>query len=215
MISFKQFISESSETMEEFLASNCMPYLNARHIDPDQFNEDQIYRGMDMKHTAHKLLVINGVKTSCHIVKTHMEREPLDTPYYLHNLMDNLFEQKFGWRPRSQSVFVYGSIGKSIAHTYSDHVYSIFPIGPIKYLWSPEVNDLTRTLRMTIRAIPELKSLSLDRYMSPTDEQFELLLPALQELVNTYRDDQIEIPTGKLSEIMIHCEKYLAVPTSV
>jgi hypothetical protein len=34
-------------------------------------------------------------------------RKPLDTPLQIHNYWNNLFQKKFGWKVRSEGVFVW------------------------------------------------------------------------------------------------------------
>ena len=56
-----------------------------------------------------------------------------------HDILDELFEKKFGWKPRSGGVFCTGS--EATASGYGD-AYIFFPIGDFEFLWSPKIHDL-------------------------------------------------------------------------
>lgn len=67
------------------------------------------------------------------------DRKPLSMPGDKHKAFDDWSLEKFGFRARSQSVFVTGSYDD--ARSYG-HPYAIFPIGDFEFIWSPEVGDL-------------------------------------------------------------------------
>lgn len=72
-------------------------------------------------------------------IKSRKNREPKDMPDDLHKLFDKLFESEFGWKARSEGVFVTGNPG--IAGSYGIP-YIFFPIGKYKYVWSSSIEDL-------------------------------------------------------------------------
>lgn len=67
------------------------------------------------------------------------ERSPKDTSYEWHNAFDEVFYKKFGWRPRSEGLFVAG--GRSTAVSYGAPCF-VFPVGRYSFLWSQKINDL-------------------------------------------------------------------------
>lgn len=81
-------------------------------------------------------------------------RKPRDMPKYLHDYLDMVFKSEFGWRVRSEGVFV--SSDKSMAKDFSesgDDAYLFFPIGRYKYVWSPVVKDIYTWLGRSMMTI--------------------------------------------------------------
>jgi len=68
------------------------------------------------------------------------DRIPKDMPQEISDEFDYMFKKRYGWKPRSQSIFVTGS--HSSASAYGDTLYMIFPIGKFKFLWSSNISDL-------------------------------------------------------------------------
>lgn len=67
-------------------------------------------------------------------------RQPKDMPGDLHEILDDYFYKKFGWRPRSEGVFC--AAARSTAEGYGDRPFLIFPFDGYKYLWNKKVDDL-------------------------------------------------------------------------
>jgi len=65
-------------------------------------------------------------------------RFPKDTPKVLHELFNEIFFKKFGWKVRD-GVFVYRDTRSTWA--YGDP-FMIFPNNGFKYVWSTEIKDL-------------------------------------------------------------------------
>lgn len=72
-------------------------------------------------------------------VKVRKDRASTDMPDELHKYLDSQFKKKFGWYARSEGLFCTRS--KTIAYNYGD-LYSIYPIGNYKYLYSTKIDDL-------------------------------------------------------------------------
>ncbi len=115
-----------NEENEEFwsdwwplIVKNCMPYLK------DLKSADKFFwRRMDGPNYQLK--------------KVRKHRKPSDTPIKIHEYWDKIFQKKFGWKPRSQSLFVWAD--KSFK--YKDFIRLVFPLGNYKALWSPWIYDL-------------------------------------------------------------------------
>jgi hypothetical protein len=108
------------------IKKNCKPYINALKL----FSDNNVfYRGYE-----------TGSNRNVFIKKTpRKDRKPMNTSIELHNMLDDIFEKKFGWRVRSEGVFTSGNMGDTFG--YGDE-YVFFPIGKFKYVFSPNVNDL-------------------------------------------------------------------------
>jgi len=68
-------------------------------------------------------------------------RYPKDSPEEFHSFVDDAFNNEFGVRYRSNSVFVTGN--RNVADDYGDHVFGIFPTGTnYSYAWSENITDM-------------------------------------------------------------------------
>lgn len=72
-------------------------------------------------------------------IKARTNRRPKDTPLELHDTLNELFYNKFGWYVRSEGTFV--ARNKSMSGSYGDKYYFL-PIGRYKYVYSNDVYDL-------------------------------------------------------------------------
>lgn len=70
-----------------------------------------------------------------------VDRQPKDTPTEVHNKLDDLFNKKFGWKVRSVGVFVTSDVYK--ADNFGNNIYHFIPIDGYKYVYSPDIKDLT------------------------------------------------------------------------
>lgn len=76
-------------------------------------------------------------KITKHIPRT--DRRPKDTPELYHNIADNIFFDKFGWKARSKGVFVISDYGTAKSYN-RPHIF--LPVNGYKYLWSNKYRDL-------------------------------------------------------------------------
>lgn len=122
----KQYLTESEAGINEILdmlEKDCLPFIKEmRKISPD-------------------ILICRGSRKSIENIrkiKRRKDREPTDTPEWAQYILDEAFEDKFGWRARSEGVFAsdYG-----VADKYGNS-YIFFPIGKYSYLWSSVTKDL-------------------------------------------------------------------------
>ena len=71
------------------------------------------------------------------------DRRPFSTDLREHEIIDEIFNKKFGWKVRSNSVFA--SSNEFEAEVYGES-YIFFPIKKYRFVWSPKVRDLWGTL---------------------------------------------------------------------
>jgi hypothetical protein len=103
-----------------FIKKNCSPFLRE----------------------SKRMLVYRGVKSGgpfAFIGIPRKDRRPLDTDDDVHKGVDKAFLNIFGWRARSQAIFV---TGDEYQANYYGKLYVIFPIGNFKYVYAPQVRDL-------------------------------------------------------------------------
>ena len=126
------------------------------------------------------------------------DRRPMSIHHKVQDILDDLFKKKFGWEARSSGVFAVGDF--SVASQYSGYesggVYSMWPIGSFKFLWSPNVADLFEEIWDTSQDWVEW-------FTSGHDE--------LAKFVDTYTDKNLPKAIKSKHEIMISCKSYYMV----
>jgi len=128
---FTEYIKESSKKelktygIIQSLKKDCAPFI--KELRKTKQNR-LIWRGSNKSSTR---TIIR--------VTPRQDREPKDTPPEIQYELNDRFEKKYGWRPRSEGVFT--SPRKTDAATYGQE-YVFFPVGKYEYLYNPEVDDL-------------------------------------------------------------------------
>lgn len=179
-----QYIRESVTDIEyaiENIKKKSAPYFKAAGP-----NGDFLYRGSKSYYLSDKRSVIK--------TKSRTDRQPLDTDKSLHELLDELFLEYKGWRARSEGVFV--TSNRSSAHAYGK-VFIMFPIGSFKFLYNPDVVDLTN----------RLNELYIYSRVMGEPEKYEKLL----KVIKGYTNKNLTTATDKDVEIMIKCKEYFLV----
>jgi hypothetical protein len=154
------------------------------------------------------------------------DRTPKDTVYKMQIWLDDAFEKKFGWRPRSQGLFATGNFDQ--AQGYQDNPYIIFPSNNYKFIWSEKIGDIYRDLqfvdyedsdnfkvRETFRrrwehlfAGVEEPEQSFDDYIEEYENSWKF---KVQDAVEKYRNDDLRKAMVFGNEVMFGCNKYYAV----
>ncbi len=117
-------IVDDAEDIVDILNEDCKPILNVlKKYDYKYF----LYRGS------------RSIADNFQKITPRKNRKPLNTPIKLHNILDKMFQKKFGWKARSEGVFAAGQLYPLDEYGPS---YLFFPIGNFKYVWSPEIEDL-------------------------------------------------------------------------
>lgn len=123
---FGEYLTEKQGMMTAIktVFKDCQPYLKElRKNRADHF----FYRGTRKRGDT----IIE--------IKPRQDRQPKDTPPEIQDYIDDYFQKKFKWRPRSQGVFT--SYRTTEASSYGD-LHMFFPKGKYDYIFSPEVQDL-------------------------------------------------------------------------
>lgn len=220
MKTFKQFLeaklTDNIVSISDFLHDSCQPLV--RELGPDLYENPTVvpmYRGLTINHEDSIDIdfghdnPVKGIKKG-YIKKVRTDRIPRDTHPQVSKILDDIFEKQFGWRPRSQSVFVFGSLKRHEAGHYGD-LHRIFPMGDLKYVWSPKVTDLTGKLG-------DLLPYHGFVIESPSHKYDPEILKKIEEMLHDeiprfdYTDENLYEALKSRSEIMIHCASYLAIP---
>jgi hypothetical protein len=127
--------------------------------------------------------------------EVRIDRTPMNTSAELTTRLDNAFEEKFHWRPRTQGLFVTGDYAQSWAYGASfGESYIVFPMGPIKFLYNPKIKDL-----FDLVAEKEKQT-----YETFTDEE-------IKGLVGGYKKNDLVDGVKKKVEIAVKCGEYLGI----
>jgi hypothetical protein len=73
------------------------------------------------------------------------DREPVDTPKVLHDIMNDTLKEKFGWSPRSNGLFTWlltKAKIKNLPMSYNKKPVLVFPIGNYKTVYNPTIEDI-------------------------------------------------------------------------
>lgn len=189
---FKNYLNEEDiESLIEKLEKDCKPFL-------------------EKVKNLNNILVRQSKKApkGLYDLKTvHINRNPRDTPIFLHKKIDNYLEKKYGWKARSNGLFCW-STKKLSKVEKNPRVALVFPIGNFDFLWNPEVSDLYQLL----------VDISLDlHYRRPEhldkDKDFEKLWNALLEdkTLDEYTNKNLEKALQTENEIIINCDRYYYV----
>lgn len=144
---FKNFVLEksifnmslNSKEIDDALSiieKDCQYYFNLLKSNPE--NLIILYRGESeafLKKNPNLLDLEYFQK-----LKLRKNRGPKDMDFEIHQKLDNLFDQKFGIKLRSNSLFC--TRDYNMAAGYGDFVCLVFPIGKFEYYWNPDVIDL-------------------------------------------------------------------------
>lgn len=156
-------------------------------------------------------------------------RSPKDMPEDVHHKTDDLFEQYFGVRPRSQALFATDAFGN--AELFGNNNVAVFPVEPFEIIYSPYASDLYSWYTNPINNIKRYPQLGIDKdpyveHLSNTDgaDQDQVLEDIYFELLEYmlssgafYKTSSIaDIPNSNgiidhVMELMIVCNKYYVV----
>ena len=126
------------------------------------------------------------------------DRSPMSTGWNMHEWADRYFQKYFGWKARSEGVFV---SPKYHTASYYGNPCMFFPIGNYKYIWSPDIEDFTFDVDGAIAS----KKIKLT---IPIDTN-TLIGKELDTLMKSYVSKGLN--KNKESEIMFKCDKYYLV----
>jgi hypothetical protein len=149
----------------------------------DSFETLAFFRGVSARY--------NVLHPTIHEIRR--DRRPKDTSIEFHKVADGWFHSYFGVPYRSQALFL--TSGKLTAQAYAathEHVMRILPLSDYRYCWSPNVVDLLFTAKKLAGA-------------SRSDIEDHLVSLG-------YREDGLVEAHAAGHEVMLHCERYIAIP---
>ena len=187
----KRYLTEGKfEDNIETLKKDCMPYLK----------ESKLWHKRTIMGVGRGESIAKGNLLK---MKPRKNRIPTDTPAPLHFALDKWFKKKFGWNVRSEGVFT------SPFPTLFQHTPIFFPIGPFKYVYSNEVQDLYM----------DLKEIAVDNYgISDFSEAFVKFCDVngnvdmlMEVFIKQYGDGFVKTHLNDVNpayEVVFKCKEY-------
>lgn len=196
-MTFKDFLTEEvmpNMPLAQYVKMRCSAYLKIPGA-----TTGMIFRGLGPFGTPKKE-TMNGIEVRWKVVTARKGRPPGDTPQDFSNEADKFFQEKFGWRGRADATFVSGSM--NFAGNYGD-VHIVIPMGETKFIWSASISDLYRDIYQKHYYVRT-------RFDPPEDYvKFKAALKAAK-----YQDTKLSAAIKSKNEIMLNCERYVAIDIS-
>jgi hypothetical protein len=182
MITFKQFISEEELlTVKELIERDCKPFLD------ESKRTFFLTRGIgDGPAEENSIIGLSGKHMMYFHKQVRTDRKPTGSSQLLHQTADAYFEETFGVKSRSNSMFTFSENGGSSIY---DNLCVVFPIGNFKFVWSPDVRDMFASA------------------YGNTSDQIRQWLER-----SNYQDDDFVGALKSYCEIMVTCGSYYAFP---
>lgn len=201
---FKQYLIEFGNS-DSLSAEEAAELINSRGSQykalVGNLTENILYRGMRVYYGADA--VIKGVRS---------KRRPLTTHDAVHTAADEFFEEQFGIKFRSQSIFAVGDEG--VAEGYGD-VYAVFPLDEVKICWSELVSDMTAYTHQQLGLVnvgnKQVHALSALKDDEIADRTKKILSKADYQVNPSSLKRQYFSRFYKKHEVMIHCDEYVAI----
>jgi hypothetical protein len=196
MITFKQYLSEDGESNEvkDLIESHCGPFLEQSH------GAGFLYRGVkDFNRLDYDVVKLyDGTKTTYATKTVRQDRIPLNTRRQVHKWIDEWFEKNLGFKARTSTMFAFGEIKRRTYLAQYGTPCVVFPIGPIRFAWSPKVRDLFISLP--------------DEQWTSQGHEGEELKKMIWEWLDDhdYQTTDLAAAIRSEHEIMIQCDKYYA-----
>jgi len=196
----QQYLTEQNKcytsdeiTPEEVLSlikKDCKPYLKQKA------KGKHLYRGT-------KLLEYNDF---C-IITPRKNRKPRDTDPVIHKKFDEMFMKYHGIKARSEAIFTTPDYTTAAYYGISGLV---FPVGNFKYLWNPDIKDLTVN--------PSGNNYSKKSWYKQLFNELMILISkdesiddVIENTVKNYKSTGLKDAMGTDNEIMIFCDKYYII----
>jgi len=200
---FKQYITEEEEDNTiingiTLIYDKCMPFIKEL--------TKQTY--IHFMYSGRK-----GKTEDVFIGKVRKNRRPSDTSEGLTKVYDDLFNKRFGWKPRTNSIFCSGNVYDIPRY---GNPYFIFPIGKYKYLWSPDIDDMysssyTNSVIDTITLRNDIPYGDIDDIKDNTPKRDIIIKSLDNKIISTYTDKNLDKALSGSNEIMINCKEYIAL----
>lgn len=157
-------LEDDIDVIIDKIRKDCKPFLN-------EFDKP-LYRGVTNEYD---FFIKKDVRTN---------RVPKNTKPYISDSWNKGFQKRFGWKARSEGLFVLQD--PDYSGIYGDTRYVVFPIGHYKYIYAPTVYDL---------------------FTEPIPDNDELIYKFID--IN-YKDSELN-KHNVLGEIVFKCDSYYGI----
>jgi len=169
----------------ETVKSDCAPYI--KEISGD-VSGTQLHRG------------VIGTKKPYIAKRVRLEdRKPKDTSPEVHDAINQYFTKKFG-APFRNAIFATSDVDQAGEYAFGGYrtgeIYTIFPVGKFKYIWSPQIPDLLD---------------SIYEYDLPGTTAGGEWKRFADERLSTYQSTDLKSAINSSHEVMIRCEEYYGI----
>ena len=142
-------------------------------------------------------------------------------PKHLHDLFDYEFNKKFGWKARSEGVFITNNRKDTLVY---GNPYIFIPQHPFRFLYSTEIKDLYSDVSGENSIFLDFLEVAI---LNDDDEMIDILsqdyndkdIKTKQEIINnimnTYKNNNIKLAIDYKHEIMFDCNEYYLFEESV
>jgi len=198
--------SKSFDKIVDILERDCKPFLD--YVTKN--NIDIIFRGARPYNNEE----VDDLSLYKKTVRT--DRKALDSNAYVMKVFDDIFEKKFGIRPRSCGVFTTKNYTTTSAYGMR---YIFIPIGDYDYYWNPNCEDLFNKINTknwykefskpnTIKHTEPHKPGIIRRFYNfiTNNDLDKEVHSSMKKLVNGYKNTDLKKNTNQ--EIMFICKEY-------
>jgi len=186
----QQFITESEDIsideITKLIKRDCKKFLISSKNNP-------VFRGINSNK-------IFDIKTP------RKDRRPKDTEQKYHEMFDKTFMKYHGIRARSEGVFVTGDLSEASLY---GNPYTVFPIGNFKFLWNPNIFDLT--MAVSPKMVYKTSNIFWKFMIKTGIVTTEMTQDQINSIVKEYMSTNLVKAIRSGNEIMIFCKKYYIV----
>lgn len=217
----QQYITEATDinTLSNIISDNCKPFLKEFGVAYSQSNlsKNFIYRGMH--------IYITGDYT---IKKPRSDRKPKLVDDRLHNFMNKIGMDLFGWRIRTEGIF---TSFYTNARNYGIP-YIFIPLGNYKYVFIRGVNKIYGLYDMHVTESSFLEGIedriktsdetkTSDKYKKDKARQLAILSDIEREIEDVYRH---QYKTSGLEDVIrgyneweaiFNCDRYIVISNKI
>jgi hypothetical protein len=200
---------KETRSLAEILKQDCKPFFAQNLSDVDYW----MLRGMQgISRYEYEVDHEMDTRIDWAILHNPINRTPKDTPKDYHKMADDFFAEEFGWRARSQGVFVSGS--RKMAELFG-RLHIIVPIGYFHFLWSPKISDMTKSVFNYVDShiADGIQNKGEEKGLSPQEIDKLVLQGFKTDILEKaqYTDENLKKGIQSENEIMLRCESYIAI----
>lgn len=213
MQTFKQFLLTESldaatiEELNEYIRAHCRPAL-----DLIQQQDVVFYRGLSKSSLTELIEDYPGPgEMKAGEVMVRKDRRPRNTPQFAHDFIDEWFNERFGFKARSEGLFVIGNPAEATGYGTA---CIVLPIGEFSTYSSTKIEDLTQKLFPDHNW--EQNSGPIGGHSAwpagdPDEEQQLQLAKIVLDGADYEKNDIVGMAKNTKMEIMIDCDKFVAI----